>query len=213
MDDKNIKISNKNLIMNVLTKMEQRGFETHYCEHANDAIELLRKILPLHSSVAFGGSETLKETGIADLLKNGDYVFLDRNAAKSPEESREIFAKFTLCDYFFMSSNAITFDGQLVNIDGTGNRTACLIHGPKNVIVVAGVNKLVHTLDMAIDRVQNFAAPPNAVRLNRQTPCNELGRCVQCLTKDCMCCNTVITRKSYIDGRIKVIMINDNFGY
>lgn len=206
-------ISNKNLIMNVLSKMKLRGFEGYYCDSANDAVATIKKLLPQNATVAFGGSETLKETGIADLLKNGDYVFLDRTTSKTPEEAREMYAKFTLSDYFFMSSNAITYDGQLVNIDGTGNRTTCLIHGPKNVIVIAGINKLVNTLDMAIDRAKNTAAPPNAVRLNRNTPCSELGRCADCLVNDCMCCNTVITRKSYIDGRIKVILINDDFGY
>ena len=112
-----------------------------------------------------------------------------------------------------MSSNAITLDGQLVNIDGLGNRVASLIHGPKNVVIVAGMNKVVKDVDTAIDRVHNEAAPPNAVRLGLDTPCAKYGYCCNCLSPDCICCETVITRKSRIAGRIKVILVGETLGY
>lgn len=209
----NKQLANKQLAENVLKKMELRGFKGYYCDSSDDVVELLKEIIPANASVSFGGSETLKECGVAELLKNGTYNFIDRSTAQSPDEAREIYARTTLSDYFFMSANAITYDGQLVNIDGTGNRTAFLIHGPKNVVVIAGMNKLIHTLDMAVDRAKNTAAPPNAVRLGRNTPCKELGRCTDCLLDDCMCCNTVITRRSYIKDRIIVILVNENLGY
>ncbi len=203
----------KKRIENIISKLEARDMEGYYFDSAHDAVEYVKNLVAPGSSVAFGGSETLKETGILNLLKSGSYTVYDRADAKTPQENRQMYANHTLSDYFFMSSNAITYDGILVNIDGTGNRAACLIHGPEYVIVVAGVNKLVDTLDSAIERVKNIAAPPNAIRLNRNTPCKELGKCVECLKEDCMCCNTVITRKSYKKGRIKVLLINDSFGY
>ncbi len=209
----NKQLANKQLAEQVLKKMELRGFKGYYCDSSDDAVELLKEIIPAHASVSFGGSETLKECGAAELLKNGTYNFIDRSTAHSPDEVREMYARMTLSDYFFMSANAITYDGQLINIDGTGNRTAFLIHGPKNVVVIAGMNKLINTLDMAVDRAKNTAAPPNAVRLGRNTPCKELGRCTDCLSDDCMCCNTVITRRSYIKDRIIVILVNENLGY
>lgn len=209
----NKQIANKKLAMQVLEKMKLRGFKGYYCDSSKDTVDLLKSILPERASVTFGGSETLKECGVAELLKSGSYEFIDRSLAQSQTEVRELYAKMTLADYFFMSANAITYDGQLVNIDGTGNRTAFLIHGPKNVVVIAGMNKLIHTLDMAIDRVKNIAAPPNAVRLNKNTPCKELGRCADCLSEECICCNTVITRRSYQKDRIIVILVNEDLGY
>lgn len=209
----NKQLANKRLAIHVLEKMTLRGFKGYYCDSSDDVAELLNNIIPYNASVTFGGSETLKECGVAELLKNGTYNFIDRNTAQTPDEIREMYAKMTLADYFFMSANAITYDGQLVNIDGTGNRTAFLIHGPKNVVVIAGMNKLINTLDMAVDRAKNTAAPPNAIRLDRNTPCKELGRCADCLSADCMCCNTVITRRSYIKDRIIVILVNEDLGY
>lgn len=213
MDLNNKQKSNKNLALNVIKKMELRGFKGYYCDSSLDAVNLLKDIIPNNSTVSYGGSETLKESGISALLQNGSYKFIDRTTANTPDEVRKIYAEMTLSDYFFMSANAITYDGQLVNIDGTGNRTAFLIHGPEHVVVIAGINKIANTLDMAIDRAKNVAAPPNAVRLNRKTPCSELGRCGDCLVDDCICCNTVITRKSYRKDRIIVILINEELGY
>lgn len=207
------KLAQKRLLKTVIKKLESRDMEGFYLDSAKDAVELVKELVPPGSSVAFGGSETLKETGIMDVLKSGNYTVYDRANVRTPEEARQMYANHTLSDYYFMSTNAITYDGILVNIDGTGNRVACLIHGPENIIVVAGINKLSETIVSGIERTKNIAAPPNAIRLNRNTPCKDLGRCVECLNDDCICCNTVITRKSYKKGRIKVLLINDSFGY
>ena len=112
-----------------------------------------------------------------------------------------------------MSSNAVTMDGELVNIDGTGNRVACLCHGPENVILIVGMNKVVKNVEEAISRVRNIAAPPNAVRLSKNTPCSKIGRCADCQSDDCICCQTVITRRSAVQGRIKVILVGEELGY
>ena len=156
---------------------------------------------------------TLEELGLIEELKKSDYTVYDRSLAKTPEERSELYSDVVCCDYYFMSSNAITLDGQLVNIDGFGNRVACLITGPKNVVVIAGMNKVVKDVNSAIDRVHNQAAPPNALRLGLNLPCAKFGRCVDCLDDSCMCCQTVITRKSRIPGRIKVILVGEELGY
>ncbi len=164
-------------------------------------------------SIAWGGSETLKEIGILDDLDETDYTIYDRTKAVTPEEKEEMYAKTVNCDFFLMSTNAITLDGELVNIDGNGNRVACLCCGPKNVIVVAGLNKVAADVTSAIARVKNIAAPPNAVRLGLTTPCAEYARCTNCLNDDCMCAQTVITRCSRVKGRIKVILVGEELGF
>ena len=125
---------------------------------------------------------SLEEIGLIADLKNSDYTVYDRMTAKTPEEQDALYAEVSHCDYYFMSTNAITLDGQLVNIDGRGNHVASLIHGPKNVIIVAGMNKVASTLDAALDRVRDVAAPPNAIKLCKDTPCAK--RCI-CVSPEC----------------------------
>lgn len=170
-------------------------------------------IIEKGKSVAWGGSMTLAETGIMDAVKNADYEIIDREAAKTKEEQKEVFGKICGCDYFLMSSNAVTLDGELVNVDGRGNRVSFLCFGPENVIVVAGMNKVVPDVESAIKRVRNIAAPPNTVRLNKSTPCAVTGKCADCVSPDCICAQTVITRLSAIPNRIKVVLVGEEFGY
>ncbi len=203
----------ENLADSLIDKFNLRGIEGYYCETKEEALLTAKRFLTPGCSVSWGGSMTLEEIGLINDLKNSDYTVFDRSLAKTPEERELFFADVSHCDYYFMSSNAITLDGQLVNIDGAGNRVASLIHGPKNVVIVAGMNKVASTLDAAMDRVRNEAAPPNALRLRLNTPCAKFGRCVDCLDDSCICCQTVITRKSRIPGRIKVILVGEVLGY
>lgn len=203
----------ENAADSLIEKFNLRGIEGYYCDNAEDALTMAKRFLTPGCSISWGGSETLNEIGLLPDLEASDYVLYDRSTAKTPEEKNLMYSKIVTVDYFFMSSNAITLDGQLVNIDGSGNRVACLITGPKNVIIIAGMNKIVTDVNTGIERVRNMASPPNAVRLDYQTPCAELGRCVNCLTDDCMCCEIVITRKSKIPGRIKVILVGEELGY
>lgn len=203
----------ENLADSLIGKFNKRGIEGYYCEDAKEALLMAKRFLTPGCSISWGGSETLEEIGLIDYLNESDYILYDRHTAKTPEESSAMYSKIVTADYFFMSSNAITLDGQLVNIDGRGNRVACLITGPKNVIIIAGMNKIVTDVDTGIERVRNMAAPPNTVRLNRKTPCAELGKCANCLVDDCICCEIVITRKSMIPGRIKVILVGQELGY
>lgn len=203
----------RNAADTLIKKFQSRGIEGYYCESKVDALLKAKQFLTPGCSVSWGGSETLREVGLLDVLRTSDFTVYDRDLAKTPEEKALLYSKVVLCDYYFMSSNAITLDGQLVNIDGAGNRTACLIHGPKNVIIIAGMNKVVPDVESGIARVRNMAAPPNGVRLGLSTPCASVGNCVNCLSDDCMCCQTVITRKSRVPNRIKVILVGEDLGY
>ncbi len=203
----------ENLAASMIEKFNLRGIEGYYCENKEEALATAKRFLTPDCSVSFGGSATLNEIGLIDELKHSDYILYDRADAVTPEEKTAMYAKIVTADYYFMSSNAITLNGELVNIDGFGNRVACLITGPKNVIIVAGMNKVVPDVESAIARIRNIAAPPNAVRLHTDTPCAELGRCADCLTDDCICCQTVITRKSRIPNRIKVILVGEELGF
>lgn len=203
----------ENLADSLIEKFGLRQIEAYYAVDRDEALERACRFLTPECSVAWGGSVTLGEIGLLDAIKTSDCIIYDRLAAKTPEEKREIFGKIATCDYYFMSSNAITLDGQLVNIDGNGNRVASLIHGPQNVVVIAGMNKIVPDVESAIKRIRNMAAPPNTVRLNYNTPCRELGRCANCLSPDCICDQIVITRRSFIPNRIKVILVGEELGY
>lgn len=197
----------------LIDKFNLRGIEGYYCESKEEALLTAKRFLTPGCSVSWGGSMTLEEIGLIEDLKRSDYTVYDRSTAKTPEERSDLYADVVRCDYYFMSSNAITLDGQLVNIDGFGNRVSCLISGPKNVVIIAGMNKIATDVNAAIDRVHNEAAPPNAIRLNAKTPCAKYGRCVDCLDDACLCCQTVITRKSRVPGRIKVILVGEELGY
>lgn len=203
----------ENLADSLIEKFNLRGIEGYYCDNRVEALSMVKRFLTPGCTISWGGSETLKEIGLLDYLENSDYILYDRNEGKTPEEKTKMYANIVTADYFFMSANAITLDGLLVNIDGVGNRVACLSYGPKNVIVIAGMNKVAADVEAAFARVRNFASPANAVRLNRKAPCAQLGRCAGCLSDDCICCQAVVTRKSLIPNRIKVILVGEELGY
>lgn len=208
-----IETHNEHLATSVIANLKKRNMEGYYCHTKMEAFEQILSLIPEQSTVGFGGSETVKELGLLTALENGNFQLIDRRKATSPQESREFHAKTMLADYYLMSTNAITYDGELINIDGTGNRVSCLVFGPETVIIVAGMNKLVPDVASGIERVHNVAAPPNGIRLNLTTPCAVTGRCGNCVGSQSMCCQTVITRNSRVKGRIKVFLIGESLGY
>ncbi|MDF2485409.1 MAG: hypothetical protein K0R46_1577, partial [Herbinix sp.] len=139
----------ENLADTLIDKFNKRGIEGYYCENAEEALHTAKRFLTPGCSISWGGSQTLIELGLLDSLSSSDYILYDRDKAKTPDERVQMYSKTVTADYYYMSSNAITLDGQLVNIDGHGNRVACLITGPKNVIVIAGMNKIVTDVDAA----------------------------------------------------------------
>lgn len=197
----------------VLKAFEKRFMEGHYCETIEEAKELALSLVTEGSKVSFGGSVTLEETGVlAELRAREDITLYDRATATTPEENKQIMHDALSCDYYFMSSNAITVDGELVNIDGNGNRVAALIYGPDNVIILAGMNKIVKSVEEGISRTRNVASPQNCIRLNKDTPCKVNGVCGNCL-KDTICDQIVITRASRVPNRIKVILVGEELGF
>ena len=156
---------------------------------------------------------TLMEMGLIDDIKKNDYKIFDREIYTDVNEEKKIYGEIFGCDYFLMSTNAITLDGELINIDGRGNRVAFLCYGPQNVLILAGMNKVVTDIKSGIKRIRNIAAPPNAIRLKKKTPCAFAGRCEDCYSPDCMCGQLIVTRRSEITNHIKVILIGEELGY
>ena len=201
------------LAQNVIKNLEKRNMEGYYFENSKACVEAIMNMIPDGSTISWGGSQTINESGMMDALKASDLTLIDRTAAKSPEESREIYAKTVMADYYFMSTNAITNDGELINIDGNGNRVACLIQGPTHVMILVGRNKFTASVNAGVERVRNTASPANAIRLNKNIPCGLTGSCHDCLSPECFCNQVVITRRNGHTGRIKVFLINEDLGY
>ena len=203
----------RNQAETIIKKLQSRKMEGYYCENREEAkAKLLELIGEGPKSIAYGGSATLDEIGAKEAVKAAGHDLIIRENYTTPEGRKECKARQATADVFMTSTNAITLDGELVNIDGAGSRVWLLTYGPEEVIVVAGMNKVVTDVDAGIERTRNFAAPPNAVRLNCETPCAKTGKCGDCLNNT-LCCTTVITRVSRFPGRIKVILVGEELGF
>ncbi len=204
----------KNLAGTMIKNLAKRNMEGYFAPTKEEAVKLImEKFLTEGKTVTAGGSMTLAESGLMAAIRQSSCMFIDRAQAKTPEELREVKAKMVNADYFLMSTNAITLEGELVNIDGHGNRVSYLCYGPEYVLIIAGMNKVVSDVQDGIKRVRNFASPPNTVRLGKNTPCAQTGRCGDCYSDDCICSQIVITRRSSVKNRIKVILVAEELGY
>ncbi len=197
----------------IIKRLKRRNIEGYFCKDSAAAVELVKSLVPEGSSIGWGGSVTFEQTGVKSALEAGNYRMLDRSTVREPEELREMYLSHLAADCFFMSTNAITVTGELVNIDGNSNRLACLLYGPRQVIVLVGMNKVVEDVDAGIKRIHTMACPPNATRLHANTPCERMGVCGECHEKGCMCCNIVVTRHSRFPDRIKVVLIAEDLGF
>lgn len=205
---------NETLADTIIGNLKKRQMEGIYCATIEEAKNKALSFVAEGATIAFGGSMTLEESGIMNELRSrNDIHLIDRNKAKTPEEVRQAFRDAFSADTYFMSTNAITQDGELINIDGNGNRVAALIYGPDQVIIVASLNKVTPNVDDGIRRVRNCATPPNCIRLNKKTPCAATGRCADCLSPEGICNQIVITRRSGNPDRIKVILVGESLGY
>ncbi|MDB8790590.1 lactate utilization protein [Romboutsia sp. 1001216sp1] len=212
--DKNITWINEKRIEKTIKALEKNNMNGYLAKDTDDIINIIKELVDEKSLVACGGSMTLFKTGIIDLLRSGRYNFLDRYEENlSPQEMKEIFRKSFCADAYFTSTNAITEEGELYNVDGMGNRVAAMLYGPDKVIVVCGVNKIVKNIDEAINRNKVVSAPANAKRLNTKTPCKEVGYCMDCSSSERICCEYTIIKKQRIPNRIHIIFINESFGY
>ena len=197
----------------VIKNLKRRNMEGFYCETSEEAVKLVCDMIPAGDSITWGGTVTFAETGVKAALEAGDWRMLDRATAATPDEKRAMWRDRASADWFFMSANALTVDGELVNIDGNSDRLSLLLHGPEHVIVLVGMNKLVADVDAGFKRIRTTTCPLNAARLHTNTPCEVAGTCSECHSERCMCCQMVVTRHSRHAGRIKVILIGESLGY
>lgn len=197
----------------ILANLKRRGFDAYFCETSLDATTLALKLTDKNGSVSWGGSKTLSQIGLIDKLREGGFNLIDRETAKTAIERTELMRGALLCDTFFMSTNAMSADGVLVNIDGTGNRVAAMCYGPKSVIIIVGKNKVCDTIEEAEQRARNVAAPLNVARFGfTKTGCQQ-GICTDCLAEECICSYIIKTRKSNTAGRIKIILVDEDLGF
>ena len=211
--EKNKKIRNRILAEKIIKGLESRNMEGFFAESKEEAFETAMKLIPEGSSIGWGGSMSVDAVGIKEALNAGNYQIYDRDACKTEEEKRQTELAVLGSDIMLCSSNAVTEDGILVNIDGRGNRAAGIIYGPRTVIMVVGMNKVVKTPADAMNRARNEAAPINAQRFGIATPCVSNGMCADCKSPDCICCQILITRYSKSPRRIKVILVDENLGF
>ena len=210
-------------IEKAMENLEKNGIKAFYVEGKNEVVPLIKTLVEKGESVSHGGSVSLAECGVYELLNNGDYDYIDRSKYEG-EAVREAYIKAFSCDTYFTSSNAVTERGELYNVDGNSNRVACIVYGPKQVVMVVGKNKIVPDINAAIKRVKEKAAPPNCKRLGIPSACSKLGKCVSltkedpfmcdgCAADTRICCNYVVSAKQRHKDRIKVIIVNEDLGY
>ena len=215
--DEFIKNRNELLAQKVVKALQKRNFEAYYAENKEQAKDFILKSISKDEVISWGGSVTVDELNLKENFKKFGYKTLDRDSAKTPQEKEEIILKSLTSDVFLMSANALSEDGEIVNIDKKGNRIAALCFGAKKVFVIVGMNKIVKSLDDAISRARNFAAPINAQRVSKvyemNTPCLNTGSCADCKMQDSICSHILITRLSSPKGRINVVIVNENLGF
>ncbi|MEE1154101.1 MAG: lactate utilization protein [Acutalibacteraceae bacterium] len=214
-------------IEQTLENLKKNNIDAHFCKDENEALQLVKTMITKGDTISSGGSVTLAETGVMDLIKNGDYNYLDRaRQGITPEEIEQVYRDTFSADVYFSSANAITESGYIYNVDGNSNRVSAILYGPKSVVMVVGKNKLVKTIEDAIERVKTISAPKNALRLGINTYCSNKGCCQSiniatennemcdgCLGDTRICCNYVLSAKQRQKNRIKVIIIDKDFGY
>ncbi len=208
--NENIYKRNELLAQKVIKGLESRNMSGYYAADKEEALKKALELIPEGSSVTMGGAMSAHEIGLVKALKCDKYNFIDRDAE---QDKRVAMLKAYDADVFIASANAITEDGVMVNIDGNSNRVSAIAQGPKKVVFIVGMNKVCDDVDGAMKRARNVAAPINAQRFGLSTPCAKTGSCMNCKSPDTICCQFLITRYSRHEGRIHVILVNDNLGF
>ena len=199
---------------NLLVKnLRKRYFEAYYCETKQAALEKALELIPKDGTIGWGGATSAEEIGLLNALRQGDYSVIDRDTAGSPEERTAMMRQCLLAGSFVTGANAISLEGELVNIDGMGNRVAAIVYGPEKVFVIAGMNKVMDTLEDALNRARTVAAPINKQRFGNDTPCTVNGSCADCTSDGCICNQMLITRNCRPAGRITVILVGEELGF
>ena len=212
--DKNVIWANEQKITRTIQAINKNNMNGYYAKDREELIRIIEDIVSENSLVSCGGSMTLFETGVMEHLRSGRYKFLDRYKEDiTREEVVNMFKESFFADAYFTSSNAVTENGELYNVDGNGNRVAAMLYGPEKVIVICGVNKIVKNVEEAIKRNRECAAPINAKRLNKETPCSKVGYCMDCKSKDRICNEYTLIKRQNRKERMHIIFLNENLGY
>ena len=197
----------------VVKALESRNMEAYYVETKEEAVKKALELIPEGSTISMGGAASVKECGLYDAVSEGNYQFYDRDKVETPEEKEEIALKAFSADFYLGSVNAMSTDGVFINIDGNANRVAAYAYGPKHVLLIVGMNKIVKTEADALSRARNEAAPVNAQRFGIETPCAKNGSCFDCKSPQCICCQILTTRFSRIKGRFQIILVDEVLGF
>lgn len=201
-------------IQRTMDALQRNNMKPFYVENREQLYDIVRELVKNDKLITAGGSVTLEESGVKALLMDEfKGIYLDRSEGKTPEEVEDILHKAFVSDSFFASSNAVTEEGELYNVDGRGNRVSAMIYGPKQVVLIVGTNKIVKDMDEAVKRVEQVAAPKNTQRLHSGTPCETIGSCAHCRSKSRICCSYVRLGQQRVPDRIKVIIVNESLGY
>ncbi|MEA4846849.1 MAG: lactate utilization protein [Clostridiaceae bacterium] len=212
--DQNVQFVVDARVKRTIENLEKNNISAYKVEDEAEALKKVGELIPEGSSIGIGGSMTLFEVGAIDLIRKGNYEVLDRyKEGLTPAEMKEIFRKGFFADAYLTSSNAVTENGELYNVDGTGNRVAPMIYGPDRVIVIVGINKIVKDIEEAVLRVEETAAPANNKRLSKNNPCTKTGHCMDCSSEGRICNDYVVIRRQGVKGRIHVIIVNKELGY
>ena len=196
----------------LVQNLRGRHFEAYYCDNKQEALAKALELIPEESLVSWGGAMSAQQIGLIDAIRGGNFRTIDRDKCETPEAREQAMKDALFCDTFLMGANAMSMDGQMVSIDGTGNRIGALVYGPKSVIVIVGMNKVEDTLEEAIRRARTVAAPKNKQRFGDGTPCAVTGVCGDCKSEKCICNHIVITRHCRPVGRIKFIIVGEDLG-
>lgn len=191
--------------------LEKNRMEVYLLDNAEQVVPLVKTLIPEGATVTNGGSVTLEQTGVMELLRQGSYRFLDREAPGADRE--QIYREAFSAEAYLASANAITRQGEIFQMDGNANRVAAIAYGPASVILVVGRNKIVADIESARRRNKEISAPANNIRLGNNTACAATGICVDCNSPSRICCTEMVLRQQRIPGRIKVILVNQDLGY
>ena len=197
----------------LVKNLRKRNFGACYCETAEEALGKALALLPENAVVGWGGATSAEQIGLLEAVRKGNYRAIDRDTAATMEERVEMMRSCLMTDWFITGANAISLEGEMVNIDGMGNRVAAMVYGPKNVLVIAGMNKVMDTLEDALNRARTVAAPVNKQRFPGDTPCLVTGSCADCLSEGCICNQILITRNCRPAGRIQFIIVGEDLGF
>lgn len=204
----------KEYIATTIKNLKRNNMEGYYVRNITELHALIQEFLVEGEIIGCGDSVTLEDTKVFHMIRDGKYHFLDKHQeGLTSEEKRKIYIQNFSCNTFLTGLNAVTTDGQLFNIDVNGSRVAPILYGPEQVIAVVGTNKIVKDLDEAIHRSRQIAAPLDAERLKKGTPCTVLKKCIDCHHKNRICNDFVLISDQFVKGRIKVIMIQGDYGY